>query len=89
MIILIEGDMGVGKTYLCREYMSATNGRACINDSSTRVEVDEICRRRIHLPHDIIIITGDHDTIEYAEQKFRAARRAEPIVRLELKEPTL
>lgn len=85
MIILIEGDIRTGKTSFCKEFLSS--GKAAVNDSSTRVEVDEICRRRNKIPNAIVIITGDAETIEYAEQTFRAANRAEPIFRLEIKEP--
>ena len=87
MIILIEGDINTGKTSFCKEFLNSARATAAVNDSSTRVEVDEICRRRNQIPNEVVIITGDAQTIEYAERTFRAANRAEPVFRLEIKEP--
>tara|TARA_R100000963_G_C4637335_1_gene101237 strand:+ start:814 stop:1086 length:273 start_codon:yes stop_codon:yes gene_type:complete len=90
MIILIEGERGTGKTYLCRELYSVVGNKLIsFNDGATRAQVAQVAQFRNRIPHSVVVITGDFDTIEYAESILRRALTGEAIVRLECKEPTL
>lgn len=89
MIILIEGEKGTGKTFFCRELNSATAGKMRFFDACDCAQVVQIAQTINRIPENVIVLTGDTETIDYAELVLRRVASVMPISRLEVKEPTI
>ena len=85
MILLIEGEPRSGKTHLARQQSPAM----AVYDSMNRAQIMDIGQTRHRILVQTIMITGDHETMVFAEKIFRQRNTGEPIIRMEVFAPEL